>query len=117
MAIDPNNGLPYVDAAEGIGRIGGNKALFLRLLDTFAKDASWDKLNSFLESGNLPEAAAAAHAIKGMTANLSMKALSAKAAELETVLKSGVTDDALLAEVGAARQATLDEVAQIKAAG
>ena len=117
MAVDPVSGLPYVDAAEGMGRIGGNKALFLRLLDTFIKDVNWEKLNNFLKEGNLPDAAAAAHAIKGMAANLSMKALSAKAAELEALLKSGASDDGILAQLAEVYQETLNEVAQIKAAG
>ena len=108
--------MPYLDAAEGMQRIGNNKALFSRLLDTFLKDKSWDTIVASLEAGDLPAAANAAHAIKGMCANLSMKELSAKAAELELLLKSGATDDALLAQVEEARQATIAAIADFKTA-
>ena len=107
--------LPYLDAEEGMKRIGNNKALFSRLLDTFLKDKSWDTIVSSLDAGDLPAAANAAHAIKGMCANLSMKALSAKAAELELLLKSGETSTALLEEVAQVRQGTLDTIAAFKA--
>lgn len=109
------DGLAYLDVAEGVSRIGGNKSLFSRLLDTFVKDTNWDKLNAALAENNLADAANCAHAIKGMCANLSMKALSARAADLEAALKAGKTDDVLLAAVGEAREQTLVAVEAAKA--
>lgn len=108
------NGLAYLDATEGMGRIGNNKALFSRLLDTFVKDANWDKLCEFYAADNLADAAAAAHAIKGMSANLSMKALAATSMELEAALKAGTKDDALLEAVRVSRDGTLEAITAFK---
>ncbi|MDL2233788.1 Hpt domain-containing protein [Ruminococcaceae bacterium OttesenSCG-928-L11] len=116
MITDVNAaGLPYLDLEEGLGRIGGNKMLFSRLLDTFVKDTNWDTLCQEAAAGKLPEAGNAAHAIKGMCANLSMKALSAAAAELEQAFKAGTNDDALLERVRSEREKTMEVVAEAKA--
>jgi HPt (histidine-containing phosphotransfer) domain-containing protein len=109
------SGLVYLDVAEGMGRIGNNKALFSKLLDIFVKDENWQKLCEALDADDFVDAAAAAHAIKGVSANLSMKALSAAAAALETSLKAGIKDDALLEKLRVSREETLDVIAQAKA--
>jgi HPt (histidine-containing phosphotransfer) domain-containing protein len=117
MASDKKdaNGLAYLDVKEGMGRIGNNKALFSRLLDTFVKDTNWQKLCDALAADDVEAAAAAAHAIKGIGANLSMKVLHAAATELEQTLKAGSKDDALLEKLRIARDETLDVVAEAKA--
>jgi HPt (histidine-containing phosphotransfer) domain-containing protein len=98
-----------------MGRIGNNKALFSRLLDSFVKDTNWQKLCDALAADDMAGAATAAHSIKGIAANLSMKALYADAAALEQALKAGNKDDALLEKVRVSREETLDVVAQFKA--
>jgi HPt (histidine-containing phosphotransfer) domain-containing protein len=109
------NGLAYLDAQEGMGRIGNNKALFSRLLDSFVRDTNWQKLCDALAADDIAAAAAAAHSIKGIGANLSMKALYAAAAALEQTLKAGNKDDALLEALRTSREETLDVVAQFNA--
>ncbi|MDR2931661.1 MAG: Hpt domain-containing protein [Oscillospiraceae bacterium] len=104
----------YINLEEGLGRIGGNKKIFGTLLDSFARNKSYDELCGALEAGDLPAAAAAAHAIKGMTANLSMTALYSASAELEQALKAGDNNTALFEKVREAREKTLAAIEPCK---
>jgi len=108
-------GHAYLDAAEGLSRIGGNKALFSRLLDTFLKDKNWEKLCGFWAEDNFDEAAKCAHAIKGICANLSMKSLYETSGELEQSLKAGQKDEALLEAARLSRDDTLVAIDVFKA--
>jgi HPt (histidine-containing phosphotransfer) domain-containing protein len=103
--------LPCLDIPDALARLGGNKAIFVRLLNTFNKDTNWEQLKGSFSAGDLAAAASNAHAIKGMCGNLSMKALAAAAAELEQSLKAGKADAALVDKLGEVYSATAEAVA------
>ena len=89
----------YIDVAEGIGRIRNNKRVYQLILSEFIKDTHLDIVNDEIVKGNLEEAGKNAHAVKGISANLSMKKAYALSAELEQKLKGGELDTGLLSNV------------------
>ena len=60
---------------EGLGRCMGNDALYLRLVATIPSDPSFDQLKDSLAAGDLNTAFEKAHALKGVTGNLSLTPL------------------------------------------
>lgn len=79
----------YVDLAGGLGRIRGNQKVYKMLLATFTKSVYLEQLRDEVQRSDIAAAAATAHAVKGMAANLSLDALHSVAANLETQLKAG----------------------------
>ena len=86
----------YIDVEEGIGRLRNNKRIYNLVLSEFLKDTHIDQTLDLAESGNLEEASKTAHAIKGITANLSMKKAYSDILEIEQKLKVGEYDKDLL---------------------
>lgn len=64
-----------VDVEEALGRVLGNETLLERLLGIYASDGSVAELGRALDAGDVTAARAAAHALKGVSANLSMGGL------------------------------------------
>ena len=73
---------------EGLGRCMGMEAMYLRLVGTIETDASFDKLESALAANDLDAAFDAAHALKGVLANLSITPLYEPVYEITEVLRS-----------------------------
>ena len=63
------------DVNEGMARCVGNEALYLRLVASVPKEKSFDRLKESIASGNLDTAFESAHALKGVTGNLSLTPL------------------------------------------
>lgn len=80
---------PYLDEKEAMGRLGGNKKLYIKLLGRFKEDGSYGKLEEHIAAGDILNAELAAHAIKGMAANLSLKAVYDEAVRTDAMLKEG----------------------------
>jgi two-component system sensor histidine kinase/response regulator len=80
--------LSGVDVADGLKRTMGNSALYRRLLIQFAETryAAADELAELLVQGQMDHARKAAHAMKGLAANLGARALSEHAAEIENAV-------------------------------
>jgi FOG: HPt domain len=97
--------LPYVNVEEGMGRVGNNKALFARLVKMCQSSTEFQKFEDTVLGGDPVAAGNVAHAIKGMSGNLSMTALFDASAKLCDSLRTGAWDEALLA---AYRQAVTD---------
>ena len=72
---------------EGLGRCYGNEALYLRLVGMIPAEASFDKLQSAIESNDLDAAFEAAHALKGITANVALTPLCEPVSELTEILR------------------------------
>lgn len=72
-----------IDLKELFERCLGNENLACRLLLKFVSDTNYDALCEALKANDVERAIAAAHALKGMCGNLSMKRLQAL---FETVL-------------------------------
>ena len=85
----------YLDQEDALRRLGGNEVVFFSVLRKFAAGDSVAPLREALEAGNMQEARAAAHTIKGLSTNLSMPALNQAALDLETALREGKAVDGL----------------------
>lgn len=97
----------YVDVKDGLGRTGNNKKLYVTFAEMFAKDLNFQKLCTMMENGDFSDAAAFAHAIKGVAGNLSFSKLYTLSAELEVKLKEGTVDAELFTNVKFAMNKTL----------
>ena len=64
-----------MDVADALERLMGSEALLERLLQKFAADGNFQKLEQALDSRDQEGAVAAAHTLKGMCGNLSMEPL------------------------------------------
>lgn len=78
-----------VDVEDALARVLGNEALLEQLLQVYARDTSVTELARAVEAGDVKGARAAAHALKGVAANLSMTALSDLAARMLELLHAG----------------------------
>ena len=90
-APQPPLALRVVDGATGLARVAGNRALYIQLLEQFADKhaASADSIHALIASGRTADAAAQAHAIKGMAGNLGAMELADGAARIEDLLNAG----------------------------
>lgn len=73
---------------EGLGRCYGNEALYLRLVGMIPAEASFDKLQSALDSNDLDGAFEAAHALKGVLGNLSLTPMYEVCSEMTELLRA-----------------------------
>ena len=87
--------LPSFDTAAGLRRVAGNAKLYRDLLASFADKhaGAAGKINYYTARGQFGQAEALAHTIKGMAGNLGADGLQQAAAELESALKSGRTEN------------------------
>ena len=78
---------------EGLGRCYGNEALYLRLVGMIPAEASFDKLQSAIESNDLDAAFEAAHARKGILGNLSLTPMYQVCSEMTELLRARTVMD------------------------
>jgi HPt (histidine-containing phosphotransfer) domain-containing protein len=107
MEIDAN---VYINAEDGAKRVGGNIALYKKLLGRFVEGNYVDSLATELQSGNIEAAAALAHTIKGVAANLSLVKVNSISAALESALKNGLPHDELFQELQDAAAETIKRI-------
>jgi CheY-like chemotaxis protein len=86
-----------INVQAGIKRLGGNKKAYEKILLKFPSDNSFEQLSEAMLSGDFESAVKAAHALKGVAANLSIEGLAEELSRLEKALKQG--DNALAVEV------------------
>ena len=60
---------------DGLQRCMNNETFYLRMVDLFLQDKSFDKLKVEIDNNNLEEAFKASHALKGVLGNLSLTPL------------------------------------------
>lgn len=89
----------YVDMEDALKRVCNNKMIYKKLLGTFQKTLQIGQLCQETAAGDLEAAAKTAHSIKGVTANLSLKAAYEKCMVVESDLKNGVCNDADVREL------------------
>jgi CheY-like chemotaxis protein/HPt (histidine-containing phosphotransfer) domain-containing protein len=89
-ALNLPDRLPGLDVAQGVARIGGNTALYVKLLRSFldARGGTIEEFDGFLAEGNLEAATRLAHSVKGISGNLAATELHLAAADLETALRT-----------------------------
>lgn len=105
-----------MDTADALGRVMGSTALLGRLLGMFLTDGSLDALEAAAAADDAEAALAAAHALKGVSGNLSMTRIFDLTARQCDLIRAGdwPAARALVPEVTAAHA---DMVAAIHAAG
>ena len=81
-----------IDVNDAMSRLGGNKKLYVMLLKKFDGKTMLDDLINKIKKGDSEAAAAQAHTIKGLAANLSLKDLKSRAEDIELKIKGGEKD-------------------------
>lgn len=82
-----------------VERLQGHRDIYHALLRTFVANERGDikKLCAALDAGQLTEARRLAHSLRGAAAILGADQLSAKAAQIEQLLRSGAASDVITA--------------------
>jgi signal transduction histidine kinase/CheY-like chemotaxis protein/HPt (histidine-containing phosphotransfer) domain-containing protein len=93
-AISPGElpeSLPGISIAEGLSRVGGNAKLYISLLNDLARHYAdcATQLGDLAAAGDLEEAAALAHKLKGIANNLGAGDVGGRAAAIESTLRTG----------------------------
>ena len=106
---------PYVDIEKGLSMLGGNKALYHRLLKTYMSSTMYSDAVNAVESGDSNQSQIALHTLKGATANLHLEAIYEKSKELELGIKeSGTMPSAeAMGELAHIQNCTLAEIASL----
>lgn len=78
---------------EGLGRCMNNEAFYLRMVRLSLADGNYDKLVRAAEENDLDAAFEAAHALKGVLANLALTPLSVPTSELTELLRARTPGD------------------------
>jgi len=89
----PNDALleKFVDLPDLLARVENDRELLTELFVMFQEELPGlqDALHHAIDAGDLPEGVKAAHALKGMLANMSMKKGATMAASIETAARAG----------------------------
>ena len=78
---------------EGLGRCMKNEPFYLRMVRMGCVDANFEKLAQAVEQNDLTAAFEAAHALKGVMANLALTPIAAPVAELTELLRAKTPGD------------------------
>ena len=78
-----------IDVDDALARLMQNEGLFLRLLRAFLQDGNFARVQEALAKGDVSSAFAAAHTLKGVAGNLSLRDLFARVSEVVECLRSG----------------------------
>ncbi len=83
--------LPEINLSEGMARVAGNRVLYEKLLQDFARQVrpAHATLRELLDKNNLEEMASLIHGIKGTSGNLGANDLNKAAQLLEQSIKNG----------------------------
>ncbi|MFT7694490.1 MAG: two-component system sensor histidine kinase/response regulator, partial [Candidatus Latescibacterota bacterium] len=123
---DANAGLyiPGLDVKDGLGRVLGNRELYIRLLRQFVESGDVEAVGAIrfsLAQGERESAERAAHTLKGMAGTIGASAVQETAGEVETAIRDGVDDmedlllaldSALVTTIGSIEQGLPQELAQ-----
>ncbi|MDR1901849.1 MAG: Hpt domain-containing protein [Treponema sp.] len=89
MSIENSeDGIVYINVEEGLERMMHNKDLYVKLLKKLKTDSHFKDLTAALTAQDYEKAQTAAHAVKGMAANLSLTELLAHTLRLEAQIKN-----------------------------
>ena len=78
---------------EGLKRCMNNEEFYLKLVTKAVEDASYDKLKDAVEAGDLDAAFEAAHALKGVSANLALTPIYEPVYEITELLRARTETD------------------------
>lgn len=109
---------PGLDLQAGLGRLGGNRVLYRKLLDDFARDYAHilDQVGQELAAGRVKTAEGLVHALKGVAGNIGATEVFQRAQALDAELKQGRADDAsqLLQALSQALRPLLEALVEMK---
>lgn len=83
-----------VDVDGGLKRIGGNEALYKRLLGTFVKSMKGQEISPDFDTANYEDVKEKAHAIKGTSGNLSITPVFEAYSQIMDLLRAGNPEEA-----------------------
>ena len=78
---------------EALVRCLNNETFYLTLVNKSLQDPSFEKLRTSCESGDLDKAFDAAHALKGVMANLALTPILRPVQEITEMLRAGIAAD------------------------
>lgn len=78
-----------IDVNDALDRFMNNEAMMLKFLMRFLQDQNMEKLRQAVAAGDAEGAYIAAHTLKGVAGNLSMKRLYARLCEVVEPLRAG----------------------------
>jgi len=110
--------LSGISMPSGLGRVGGNKPLYAKLLCKFreSQENAAAEIRAALESGDRETAYRLAHTVKGVSGNLGAESLYRAAAELEKSIKEGKDKiDPFLTEFGSRLKVVVDGIKVLEA--
>ena len=81
------------DVDEAMARCLNNEAFYLRLVDKGLQDPSFDRLKEAIAAGDLDKAFEAAHALKGVLANLALMPILDPVREITELLRARTQTD------------------------
>jgi len=94
--LDYKELLPDVDVEAGLNRLMKNKKLYASLLKKFTGRAMAEELIANIENGDYDKSAKAAHALKGVSANLGLNRLTDISLRIESRAKDERSSDDLI---------------------
>ena len=103
----------YINVKEALGRVRDNKKLFRRMLGLFLESGEFATLEDSLMQKDYAKAADAAHAIKGITGNLSLTELFKISTRMMEELRQGVASEESQADFRAAYSQTRKYVEEV----
>jgi len=118
-STDPLAGLPGFDAAAVLRRLGGKRALLIKLLREFAGDfqGAATRIEELLARGEAEEARRLSHTLKGVAGNLSATGVQAAALALERAIAADAPAAEALGELAAQLGPFLAAVARLPGEG
>ena len=103
----------YVNQAEGLSRVLGNKGLYTKMLKSFIDKPYLHDLLAAIDSQDFQAAILTAHSIKGIAANLSFPELFTSMQTIESALKEGHTQNFNIPEVKEIMENTITCISEI----
>ena len=103
----------YINAEEGVKRVMNNSKLYVKLLVKFIDDPSFNSLESAVSAGDMENAKAMSHTLKGLAANLSLTELTKQSLELESQIKDGNLNSEQMTLVKNVYHKTITEIEKV----
>jgi len=108
ISSDYSELLPVIDVLDGLNRLMNNKKLYFNLLKGFSGRKMADELIQNIQSIDYIKTAQAAHALKGVSANLGLVKLTGIASNIEAQAKAEIDSKLLIATLDEAVNEAVD---------
>ena len=105
--------LKGIDVKKGLAIVANNKAVYMKLLKSFANNAFCEQILDAVKNGNLEQVRQCAHSLKGVAGNMYMDELFELSREIETAAKEGAPvamSDECIVKISSAYERTLNSV-------